>query len=516
MRLRYIPVPHWPRLAWLATCTSSERSIEVRHGPGVETLPHFFCEAAWSGAFTAGDLDQAEVLTGSGGRLREEALTFVSPPSTIDRLQWLETGGVVRVSNSLACLLQSVEASVAPSYGKYNRDLSSVAHGLGVYKRTLATSVGDVTLVYHDNLVWNGRTLEQVAKPVASPPFTSYEVYTGFLQASLNTLADNGRAAERRVGRFDLLASISTGYDSPAVAVLARGAGCKDTLCIDRAQHNRDDDGSAIAEVLGYRIHRVSREAWRDLPYPEVPALAGGTLVSVLFAGAQDLLRGRILVTGYYGDKIWGMASNPQRNFFRGSCSGLGHTEYRLWAGYLHLPVPFLAGRRCDEIVAISNDPALEPWVIPGTTYNRPICRRLAEDAGVPREAFGRTKMGADLIEWQETEFLTPASFRDYLAWLRAHRGDWLRSGRLPPWASKRGDRMLNDVNVRLFRGVREAGAWLDKRLGTASGLRKRLRPERLKYMHPKLLNLRQHYFPWALERAKARYRGAPVGAAGS
>src|SRR6185437_2173248 len=75
--LTYTLKKQWPKLAWLAVLTPGSDTVEIQHGPGVETSQNWFSEAAWVGPFAAGDFDQQEAVFGSGGRVREEGITFV-------------------------------------------------------------------------------------------------------------------------------------------------------------------------------------------------------------------------------------------------------------------------------------------------------------------------------------------------------------------------------------------------------------------------------------------------------
>src|SRR5215831_12313807 len=101
MQLSYKRMENWPRLAWIARLVPSERVIQVMHGPDVETNDQWFCEAAWCGDFSAGDFDRTERVFGSGLRIRDNVVTFVSSGSTLDRLIWAQRRDATYVSNSL-------------------------------------------------------------------------------------------------------------------------------------------------------------------------------------------------------------------------------------------------------------------------------------------------------------------------------------------------------------------------------------------------------------------------------
>src|SRR6267142_2544617 len=215
MHLRYTPVPDWPRLAWLARCRRSDPTVEVFHGPDVETTPDWFCEAVWDGEFRRAGFDETDVVFGSGARRHGASVTFVSSGSTVDRLHSHETAGTAWVANSLVCLLVAVGADVDPTYAAYYEDFKSISDGLARYTRSVATSAGPVRLTYFHNLVWDGSALRERPKPGPERDFGDFAAYRGFLEASLAALAQNMSAPDRAFP-FQMLGTISSGYDSPA------------------------------------------------------------------------------------------------------------------------------------------------------------------------------------------------------------------------------------------------------------------------------------------------------------
>ncbi len=155
MRFSYTVMHAWPPLAWLAHCPRDGARCAVFHGSAVEATDDWFCEAVWDGAFAAGDFDRTDVVFGSGGRLRDGRVTFVSSGSTVDRLHSLETSDAAWVSNSLPCLLSMVGGAVDPTYPGYFPDFKSISRGLSRYARGLATSAGIVRITYFHNLTWD-------------------------------------------------------------------------------------------------------------------------------------------------------------------------------------------------------------------------------------------------------------------------------------------------------------------------------------------------------------------------
>src|SRR5882762_1517696 len=443
MHLRYTPVPDWPRLAWLARCRRGDPTVEVFHGPDVETTPDWFCEAVWDGEFRRAGFDETDVVFGSGARRHGASVTFVSSGSTVDRLHSHETAGTAWVANSLVCLLVAVGADVDPTYAAYYEDFKSISDGLARYTRSVATSAGPVRLTYFHNLVWDGSALRERPKPGPERDFGDFAAYRGFLEASLAALAQNMSSPDRAFP-FQMLGTISSGYDSPAVAVLAQPYGLEEAIAFQPSSSGAPDGGGAIARAL------------------------------------------RVLVTGYHGDQMWSKRPRAKNaDVVRGDQSGLSLSEYRLWAGFLHLPVPFLGVRQIGDVSALSRSPAMASWDVPGA-YSRPICRRIVETAGVARGAFGVRKQTASVLFFERDDVLSPGSLADYGEWLRTHAAEWHDRGLAAPSPAAG-----HGTAVRLRAALaRLASPRLRHAVGLARGAR-----------------LFPHLFPWAVERAKPRYR---------
>src|SRR2546428_2079309 len=174
MHLRYTPVPDWPRLAWLARCRRGDPTVEVFHGPDVETTPDWFCEAVWDGEFRRAGFDETDVVFGSGARRRGASITFVSSGSTVDRLHSHETAGTAWVANSLVCLLVAIGADVDPTYAAYYEDFKSISDVLTRYTRSVATSAAPRGPTHFYKGVWGGSGPR--ARPNPRPPAEGWDV----------------------------------------------------------------------------------------------------------------------------------------------------------------------------------------------------------------------------------------------------------------------------------------------------------------------------------------------------
>lgn len=502
MRLRYTSMADWPPLAWLARCRRDEPTIDVFHGPRVEIAADWFCEAVWDGSFADGAFDRTDLVFGSGARVRDGHTCFVSSGSTVDRLQSLDAADASWVSNSLPCLLAGVGASLDPTYAGFYADLKSIASGLTRYVRVLETSAQPVRLTYHHNLVWDGARFVETPKPAGAEPFGTFAAYRSFLAGTIDRLSEN-MGAPSRAEPYRMLGTISSGYDSAAAAALARPYGLTEAISFGSASSGEPDSGEIIADVLGVRLSIIARHAWRAASFAEVPFVAADAKgEDVYFKGAEGLLAGRVLLTGFHGDRVWDRAASTNADLVRGDQSGLSLSEYRLWAGFLHCPLPFAGARQAASIRALSRSRELEPWHT-GAYYSRPICRRILEEAGVPRDAFGRWKKSVSVLFSAQEGFLTPSSLTDYRFWLERHADEWRRQGLAPP--------SLTAVSADLWRGPRYAIARGLEGLAHAA-------PRRLWFLRSaarrivtlgRRERLFRHLFPWAMERAKQRYETA-------
>lgn len=72
----------------------------------------------------------------------------------------------------------------------------------------------------------------------------------------------------------------------------------------------------------------------------------------------------------------------------RGAQSGYALIEARARYGVVECSAPYLFSRSVAAIHRVSAADEMKPWQLKNG-YDRPICRRVLEEKGVPREAFG-------------------------------------------------------------------------------------------------------------------------------
>jgi hypothetical protein len=498
---RYREQPDWPPLAWLAVCDPAQPEPLVLHGSRVETRPDWFCEAVWDGDFERGDFDASDRVYGSGGRVRERTIRFVSCGTTLDRLHHVRRGELGFVSNSLAALVTVAELELDPTWPHYPKDFMSIKRGIRDCVQRIRAAPEPVELVYYDDLVWAGGVVSRAAKHHEKADVGSHAAYRRFMDETLSRLLANARS-EARIHRYEPIVALSSGMDSGASAALAAPFGLREGFTFRSGRYGREDAGQAVARALGIELHELEREAWRDHALAEVPFVLGDARgPDVFYRAAEPFLSGRLLLTGYGGGGLWNPKRHPQGDeLTRIDTSGLSLTEYRLWTGTLHLAVPMIGYRQASEIAAVGRQPEMRPWSV-GGAYDKPVARRILLEAGVPEAQLARENRAATVLWSGEWTFLSRASREDFAAWLRrnearlaaAHPGppvrDLPRGG--PRDALGRGLQVLARRSPRAKRPMKATARWLRRSSDPRPVLR--------------------YLLPWAMEHGRRRYASASL-----
>lgn len=383
-----------PTLAWCMYAKYDASSIEVKHGSGVDCRSDFFYEGCWNGNVTAAGLLDAYVCAASGAAIKENSIIVACPSNTMARVYAIKLNKELWISNSMAFVVATSKQAIKSDYLFYRDDISSIINGLDKGKKSIPLKGGGhIDLYCHCNISVT-KKLDLVAlekKPC--PEFYTFAEYRKFLYESLHSLLANASLASRAL-QFTPLVSISRGYDSVTCAVLAKEAGCQDafTLFDPDSDEPNTDNGTDLAKVLGLSIKELARTAYKELntEYEFFSLGTGGE--DAFFAPLENFLQGRVFISGFHGDKIWDKNNEKiSDQIIRGDPSGADLEEFRLRVGFIHVPIPFFGCRAHSTIYKISNAPEMKHWSI-GGDYDRPICRRIAEEAGLARQSFGQKK----------------------------------------------------------------------------------------------------------------------------
>jgi hypothetical protein len=416
MKLYPIQIDAWPKLAWVAQFTSGAERIDVYHGPMVEVAVDWCVEAVWAGRFEEGDFDTSDLIFGTGIRRRDGEIVFVNSGATTDRLWHCEREGVYYVSNSLPALMAAADVFLLDNHN-YWMDIKTICKGLEHYSRSIPTASGEIGVLYFHNLSYDGAGLRVVDKPDTAPWFSCYEEYHGFLCRTAEKLAENAVASARRHG-IQLLGNVSSGYDACASAVIARHAGCREVVTMRQSSSfwRGSDSGEEVARHLGLHCKAYNSKARY---YPNEAAIwsASGRAFLVNWAQFEYPEPLCLYFTGCRGDMVWDYGTeNIPNPFTVPSVGDLGIAEFRLIRGVFHCPVPFWGIRHVAELRGISVSDEMRKWSV-GGHYNRPIARRIVEDAGVPRGAFAIRKKNTAMASYFLWPYSTDAvsSFRRYI-----------------------------------------------------------------------------------------------------
>jgi hypothetical protein len=448
MQIVYHPDDRLPPLAWVATLSRDREALAVRHGILVETSERGFFEGAWAGDFGGWRPDLDEVAFGSGAIVVTDEVRFISSLATTDYLFYAasEREGL-RIANSLALLLAVIGDRLDPAFRNYAEINNTVMLGADRHERVIPTRAGSVRRLMSHNLhVGRDGGPREVAKPMP-PRFANYAAYAAYLRGSYERLAVNARDPRRRHG-MRIYSTQSRGYDTTAINALAAPMGLDGVFTVKqgkgggafadaRGERQVSDDGTEIAAILGLGpIIPLERRAFERDFTDEVLYHAGihECTDANLKQAAGHIAAPALLLTGAFGGETWytracwpwtqDLYTNEALPASDLGLHGLG--EVRLRAGFVQVAIPCIGNRRRADVNAVTESAEMAPWRL-GTSYDRPIPRRLAEEAGVPREMFGQKKI-ASAVEF------TPPQIPQHPA-LRAEYFEFLmRTGLRSRW----------------------------------------------------------------------------------
>lgn len=373
-----------PPLAWLAFLDSEGGRIVC--GRSVRCGQTHVFEGAFAGADDARDPGRAADVFGSGLSLEPQGWLAIPPSHLLEGVYALQRCDDWVVSNSLALMKAATGFEFNMHGAPLLASLAEAALSLRAAPVAIPTDQGALHLIYHHNARL-GRTLTIRPKPVPAP-FMTFEGYR-------SRLLDVLRGAAADAGRSFVVA-VSRGYDSVACAALVAALGGGEALSFRSARGGADDGGAPIATLLGLSCTEFDRpeKVAFESAVQFLSAGLGGE--DALYAVAREALAGRILVSGFHGDKVWDLWAKPSRTLKRGDLSGASLGEFRLAADFVHVPVPFIGAVRHPELNRIAHSSAMANYRV-GGSYDRPIPRRIAETAGAPRGAFGVRKHAVSL-----------------------------------------------------------------------------------------------------------------------
>ena len=437
MHLQNHLIPTWPKLAWHASWSKHGNVINIFHGAHVEIRPDRIFEGVWDGDFSEGEFDRSSVFTGTGLIVRNQEVALIPPIDFTLGYIYVSTPnerGEVHASNSLLCWLQQSGHELHPAYADYYADFIRIAQkGWSDSLPTLPLASGaEVGVVYLAPWVVGSdadRRLPSNLGPVFEPNFSAYRQ---FLTTSLDRILQNA-CDPSRIAPLHPVVPISEGFDSPAVAALAKELGVKDSYTIVGRE-----DARQVGKRLGLKV-RWRHRAWALLLKTrtnlEFFAMPGGlNRTQALFESNH---RDAFLLTGHGGDRIWCVEPHYKEGLSipaLQSFGGLSSLEYRLRVGYQTLGIPFIGIWHHSIVHQITQAPEMAPWLEPNKAIkeSRPIARRLGVEAGVPASMFGQKKVAGSIVFPTTFKGLWHLSFKRYLKRIPAPTATQLEPGEFP------------------------------------------------------------------------------------
>jgi hypothetical protein len=380
-----------PPLAWLAHAAAG--IVGVRCGRSVRRGITGFVEGTWVGPPDVGTLAHSTTVFGSGVVADGDDVLIVPPSHPCERLYTtrVPTGGGTLVSNSLVALLVAAGAELRPD-ALYPPIFATVADGVTRAMPAIHTTGAPLTgVAYHNYRLRPDGTLTVEERP-RERPFASFDDYRARLTAALASAVTNSPG-------YEMVVSISSGYDSTAVAAVAAQVGCRRAVTFRegkpvRGSRSAADSGEAAARALGMAVQTFDRLEYLhrdDLPEAEFLA-TGMSGEDVVMIAMQDALRGTLLLTGCEAFPLKGYPVH--HGLYRADLSGCSLTELRLRTDFVHVPALFFGASEDRSLMTIAGSAEMRPWSV-RQRYDKPIQRRLAEEAGVPRGSFATLKRRA-------------------------------------------------------------------------------------------------------------------------
>lgn len=303
-------------------------------------------------------------------------------------------------------LLAHNEYKLDPQYLFYEVDFNTILFGINKYKEDIHVLDNEnmsttVQVHYFRNIeITRNNDLCVQVKPKVKD-FQDFQDYYSRLMSAMSALHKNARD-KNRYGQYGIVTTISKGYDAPCCAVIAKKIGCDTAVTFKAEGKHKNDSGVEIAQMLGYK-HIIEKDAEsyrkrKDLV--EAYYIASGELgASISSCAFDEEFKGNLVLSGERGDRIWNRNATLTNNEFSfdDMVSELGKSEHRLWNDYITVPMPQYGATAWMSLHKIANSEEMSEYQL-NNNYDRPIPRRILEEAGVGRELFGQDKYGAGFI----------------------------------------------------------------------------------------------------------------------
>jgi hypothetical protein len=417
--------------SWLVRVSLGQLET-VYSGDSVELGNGFLAEGVWAGDFSARGILSAPFRCGSGIVEIDDFIVAFGPSHSLGRIYVYRSNTAMWISNSLHLIIAvAPEATPTCPITDVWSKAQSVIKGIEEYTRPLYTVADGLVSQYVFNFVAIDRrdlSLSEIRSSQCEPYF-GFSHYEAHLSETLARLINCGRDIRRKHVYSRLVSTVSAGYDSAACCALAKRFDAELAVTLKSGRGGDDDSGEEIAKQLGVQVSSFDRfclDREDKIPGSELKWLNPEHLEDthweflasinspgeVFFVSFEPYLHDALLLTGFHGDKVWDLNSSGGHALVRGDASGTGLDEFSSRVDFITIPVPFIGAWNSAEIARINSSSEMADFSIPGY-YNRPIPRRIVEQAGVRRDAFGQKKVASEvLLSWSVARPVRERSFQ--------------------------------------------------------------------------------------------------------
>lgn len=347
-------------------------------------------------------------------------------------------GDRLYVSNSMPFVLAESGEQLDPDYYDYEYDLNSTMLGYEHCRRCTPLLGGNKLLIYRGCRITVDADFNITEERQNHKfPMGDFSEYKASVLGVMQRMVENAQSPKRK-HQYGMASTISRGYDACASSALASMVGCDTSLSLVNPPKYLKDDGREIARTMGYTniLEGDGNEFLKNEKLLEAQGSCTGTSGGgAAFICFEKYTNGKILFGGERGDSLWERLHanvNDDMDFTNGNTLAQtgGNIEPHLWNNTIAIEVPLIGCNQWTDTARISNSKEMKPWSV-RDSYDRPIARRIVEEAGVGREEFGRAKMGAGITMHYETKKtiarkMSPMSYASFSSYCKElKRNKW-------------------------------------------------------------------------------------------
>ena len=421
LKFSYHPQPSLPANAWSVKIRKDTGLIHVFHGSGVESTPLFFSEGVWNDRFDHEGMGRCTLFFGTGGMIDASHAVFHTSSDQSAPLYSLQRKDELMISNSIFHLMVIAGTKPRKAYPFYTHDfVCNRRAGIGQPAGTIFHAGKGLLKVHFNTKIRVSRDLSFRYVPYSAiPPFEDFSSLRETFKEQLGRVFKNASDGLRR-SHYGTTALCSSGYDSLTNSVICAGLGCDTFLSIvdSKADIPDQDTGKVPLGHLGIKVHEVDRHI--HLTKAEAcDAEFALTAVSNYphLSGCEELLRKRLLIGGHFGGLVWDLRFprllDDWKDWSLFNLPMIASTEHRLRVGYIDVNPEAMFVRHASIIDRISKSDEMIPFIL-GSTYERPIPRRIIEEAGIPRGSFATKKRATGYKYFADPDNLHPGARSSY------------------------------------------------------------------------------------------------------